>query len=189
MDEKQKKIIDGIKKLGKGNNSFAKSIIEAKVVSVQNDNLCVVEVDGLEIENVQLRAIENGDNKGLIVVPKEQSFVLIGSIEGREDFVVLHVAVAEKIICKIGGISFDILEDKIKLNGDTHGGVIVENKIVSELQKVNALLNALKQVCSVPIMEPGNGSPSAFQAVLNGALSSLQTPTYQGITNDKVKHG
>lgn len=185
---RQKTIIEGIKNLTRKLNGDY-SIIEARVKSVDDNNLVLCEADGLEIHDVQLRALKSGKKKSLVVIPKVGSYVLIGSIEGQQDYIILSVDEAEKVIAHVGDITFDILSDKIKLNGDKHGGLLIEDKLVSELDLVNNILTAIKQVCSTPINEPGNGAPSAFQATLNGVLSSLKTPSYNNISNNKVTHG
>ncbi len=165
------------------------AIQPALVKSVSSDFLVDCTVDDLDVHNVRLKAIETGSNESLIIVPEDNTWVLIGSIEGTEEYVVLSVQKAKKVLCNVGGITMQIDSTNIKLNGDQHGNLLIESKLVDDLQKVNQFLTALKQVCSTPINEPGNGSPSAFQAALNIAIGTLSTPTYNGISNQKVKHG
>lgn len=164
-------------------------ITPALVKKVTDDNLVDCTVDDLEVHNVRLKAIETGANQGLIVVPKKDSWVLIGSIEGTEEFVVLQVEEAEKVLGNIGGIKLEIDKNSLRLNGDGHGNLIIESELKAELDKVTKFLNEIKRICAFTVYEPGNGAPSVFQQFLNGALSSLQTPTYQNISNPKVKHG
>lgn len=80
-------------------------------------------------------------------------------------------------------------EDTITINGEQYGGLIKVQELKKELEKNNAILQAILNVCKVPIPEPGNGSPSAFQATLNTTLGSMNVANYSNIENEKVKHG
>ncbi len=59
--------------------------------------------------------------------------------------------------------------------------LMLGNTTQKELQKDSILWKALLQVLKTPINEPGNGSPSAFQAALLAALSSLSQGDYSEI--------
>ena len=58
-----------------------------------------------------------------------------------------------------------------------------------QLQKNTAILNGLLGVLKVSVTEPGNGSPSAFQAALLSAIGTMQTGDFSNIENKKVVHG
>ncbi len=58
-----------------------------------------------------------------------------------------------------------------------------------QLDKVTKILQTLQQSLQTPVNEPGNGSPSAFQAALLTALGTLQLPDYSQVESDKVLHG
>lgn len=181
-------IVQGIEKLGKGKNPHANVIIEAKVKSVSNDNLVLCEANSLDIPDVQLRPIVDGANKAVLVIPKVNSYVLIGSIEGRQEYIVLKVEEAEKILVKVGNMTFDILDTVIKLNGDTHGGLTkiqaLTTKINNIENKVNAILSALQAVV-IPLA-PSGTYPFA---PLFSAITALTNTLQSDIENTKVKHG
>lgn len=163
-----------------------------KVVSVDNHTCdCEPVSGGANFLDVRLRSILDNGTGGIILKPKVDSIVIIGLLENNEAtaFVIAYSDIDELYFKSDGGMTFEVKKDVVKINGDQQGNILIESKLKSELDKVNQILNALKQVCSVPINEPGNGSPSAFQAGLNTALSSLQIPSYQNISNTKVKHG
>lgn len=187
-DTAHKKIIEGLKTLGKGNKPHANAIIEAKVKSVSNDNLVLCEADGLDIPDVQLRAIIDGNNLGILVVPKANTYVLIGSIEGRQEYIVLNVQEAEKILIKVGNITLDILSTVIKLNGDTHGGLTKIQSLTTKINtienKVNAILSALQAVV-VPLAPSGTYPFAPLFSPITALTNTLQSD----IENTKVKHG
>ena len=90
---------------------------------------------------------------------------------------------------KDGGFVIARSDKTVELNGTEHGGLIKIAELKKELEKTNAFLKALVNVLKVPIPEAGLGAPSAFQAALNGALSSLQLADFSQIENTKVQHG
>lgn len=144
-----------------------------KVVSVDKDlNTCDVEpLDGdAELLDVKLTATE--ENKtGFLVYPEIDSSVIVTFIDKDTAFVSMCTEVEEVVI-----------------NGGSNGGLIKINTLISELNKNNLILNAIKSVVSTPIPETGNGSPSSLGTALNSALLSLQIGDFSGMENDKIKH-
>ena len=78
---------------------------------------------------------------------------------------------------------------KTEINGSDYGGLIKIEELKAQLQKNTAILNGLLGVLKVPAAEPGNGSPSVFQAALLGAIGTMQTGDFSNIENKKVVHG
>ena len=85
--------------------------------------------------------------------------------------------------------SIELEGEKIKLNGDSLGGLIKIEELKKELEKNNQILQIILQVCSIPVNEAGNGSPSVFQQTLNAALQGKTIGNFNNIENDKVLHG
>lgn len=77
----------------------------------------------------------------------------------------------------------------VEINGSDYGGLIKIEELKMQLQKNTAILNGLLGVLKVPAAEPGNGSPSAFQAALLSAIGTMQTGDFSNIENKKVVHG
>ncbi len=69
------------------------------------------------------------------------------------------------------------------------GGLLKWEELQSQLDRVTQILQTLQQSLQTPVNEPGNGSPSAFQAALLTALGTLQLPDYSQVESDKVLHG
>jgi hypothetical protein len=78
---------------------------------------------------------------------------------------------------------------KTEINGSDYGGLIKIEELKAQLQKNTAILNGLLGVLKVSVTEPGNGSPSAFQAALLSAIGTMQTGDFSNIENKKVVHG
>jgi len=77
----------------------------------------------------------------------------------------------------------------IEINGSDFGGLIKIEELKTQLQKNTAILQGLLGTLKTPITEPGNGSPSAFQATLITAIGALQAGNFSNIENKKVVHG
>ena len=77
----------------------------------------------------------------------------------------------------------------IEINGSDYGGLIKIEELKTQLQKNTAILQGLLGTLKIPITEPGNGSPSAFQATLITAIGTLQAGNFSNIENKKVVHG
>jgi hypothetical protein len=147
----------------------------ADVVSVDEENLTMTVKDaddGLEIEDVLLNV--DGDMGGITVLPKTGSRVLIGSIEGRntEAFLLMASEV-----------------DKVILNGDQHGGIVISQKVADEVNALKQDLNALKTAFSTWVTVPSDGG-AALKAITATWYAQQLTPTQkQVLENEKVVHG
>ena len=81
------------------------------------------------------------------------------------------------------------VKETVELNGSDYGGLIKIEELKTQLQKNTAILKGLLEVLKVVVSEPGNGSPSVFQAALLGAIGTMQTGDFSNIENKKVVHG
>ena len=102
----------------------------AKVKAV-NGETCSVELDGLTLTDVRLRAVVNGENSKILVTPKTDSYVLIADLSGNlSQLVVVGYSEVEKI-------EIDA-ENKIIFNGGNNHGLV---NIDDLTQKLNELVN------------------------------------------------
>lgn len=149
------------------------------VVHVDTNNACcdVEPVNGsAHYLRVRLRAAVNENASGIIPIPKIGSYVLIGVV-GRSDndaFVLLcdHIE------------SYTIHCDNINLNGDANGGLVMINKLLNSLNRIEQMHNELVATFNAHV-HSGNGvitaPPSHSQITQPTQLSDLE--------NTKVKHG
>ena len=145
----------------------------AKVKAVDSGaKTCTVEdLEGLERFDVRLSSKpENGD---ALFFPVVGSDVLCGILENNETacYIIMYSEI-----------------DSILFHGGNNGGIVKVQELKTQLQKITLFLDTFQTLLSTPIMEPGNGSPSAFQAALNLSLSTMQMPDYSSIENTKIKH-
>ncbi|MBT1702963.1 hypothetical protein [Chryseosolibacter indicus] len=153
----------------------------AQVKSVDEDAMtCELYDDesGLDFYDVRLRPVIDG-KQSLTLVPKINSWVLAVRLEDSEDWMIIACGEFEK---------FKLSCDTIEINGGEKGGLVNWPDAKVQLDLVKQLITGLQNVLSTPINEPGNGSPSAFQAALNSTLSSIQVPNFDDLEDTKVKH-
>jgi hypothetical protein len=165
---------------------IVKSVDEAK-------SMCECEpVNGGAPYFARLRALIEVEDKSPLIVPVKDSVVIVATFSknSAEAFVLGYTEV-EKIYFKNSkGGYINIPDGSVVVNGDNYGGIIIVDKLIDELKKVNDLLQGVLSVINgAPVTEPGNGSPSALQLALKGVVAGKALPQYQSITNEKVKHG
>lgn len=171
-------------------NKAPVQVIPAEVTEVTEPFHCTVKpVDGPEMHEVRLRAALDNSDTGFIEVPKKNSTVLVALIgNSRDNAFVVMCSEVDKVLMKVGAKTYEMNSDGIKLNGDTYSIVKAET-LKTAMDANKQFLTVFKNLLSIPINEPGNGAPSAFQAALNGALSSLNLGDHSQIENTNVKHG
>jgi hypothetical protein len=165
-----------------------------KVISVDEPNgVCECEpLNGGAPYFARLRALVEIEDKSPLLVPVQDSVVIVATFNknSAEAFVLGYTDVEKVHLKNTKGGYIDIPDGAVIVNGDNYGGIIIVDKLIDELKKVNALLDSVLTVLNgAPILEPGNGAPSALQLALKAAVTGKVLPQYQSITNEKVKHG
>ena len=156
-----------IRKSIKGMASGNGGLFTAKVLSADGETCCV-DIDGLVVSDVQLRAVVNGEESGILITPKTGSYVTVADLSGDlTRIVVVGFSEVEKI-------SIDA-ETDIVINGGGYGGLIKIEDLVDELNRLVQTFNSHTHV--VP-----NGTSNAPSTL----ASSFSTSTLE---NTKVRHG
>ncbi len=143
------------------------------VVTALSDITCEVSIDGLSIPDVRLRASTEVDGAQIIVRPAVGSVVIVGSLTGDLDHLVV--------------LSMDRAEEVI-INGGKLGGLIKVQELTQKLNALEGEVNNLKQLFASWVPVKGDGG-----AVLRGLLGSWAgkrlTPSRREDYEDtKVKH-
>ena len=156
-----------IRKSIKGMTSGNGRLFTAKVLSADGEKCCV-DIDGLVVSDVQLRAVVNGEESGILITPKIGSYVTVADLSGDlTRIVVVGFSEVEKI-------SIDA-ETDIVINGGGYGGLIKIEDLVDELNRLVQTFNSHTHV--VP-----NGTSNAPSTL----ASSFSTSTLE---NTKIRHG
>lgn len=147
------------------------SVYQGIVVSVE-DITCTVRFGNMDVAGVRLRASEADQDAQMLVVPKEGSAVIVGSLSGDLSQLVV--------------LSVDAIE-RIEINGGQLGGLI---NIESLTDKINALVDAFNghthtiPASGITCGPYPNGNPVTVPAITSKA-SKLDKSDYE---DDTVKH-
>jgi hypothetical protein len=104
-------------------------VFTAQVVSVDGE-CCTVDYDGLQVSDVRLRAVVNGEQSKILVTPKVGSYVMVVSL--TDDMTQLIVSAFSEVD------KIEIDTGKIVLNGGQNGGIV---NITQLTQKLNDMVN------------------------------------------------
>lgn len=186
----RKKILDSIRELGKADKY---EIYSGKVSSVSEENAtCDVDIDNdLTVFDVRLRSVVT-DNKGVWVLPKVNSFVHIGQVDGGTDFILLGHSEVDKAFVVIGDNTIEINGDEITINNGANEGV---PKVIPLTGKINAIedkINAMLSLFNAWVPVPNDGGAAlktAFTALYPTTLAPITPITeVNDLKNDKLKH-
>lgn len=147
------------------------SVYQGIVVSVEGVT-CTVRFGNMDVSGIRLRASETEDDSQILLVPKENTAVIVGSLSG--DYTQMVV------------LSVDVVQ-RIEINGGKLGGLI---NIEEFTKKINELVDAFnKHTHTIPAsaIECGpypNSTPVSVPAVAEKA-SRLNEKDYE---DETVKH-
>lgn len=118
---------------------------------------------------INLQSVESGTT-GIVIIPKEGSFIAVTFFDKRTGFVSLTSDV-EKIL---------IDTDLVQYNGGDNGGLVNINDLVTQMNTIENDLNSLKSALLGWIPVPTDGG-AALKVALTNFIAATLTPT---ITSD-----
>ena len=154
-------------------------ICTVKPLSVDKElNVCdVIPVDGdAELLDVKLTATESDElssgalNKGFISYPVEGSIVIVTFIDKDTAFVSMCTEVEEVVF-----------------RGGVNGGLINIETLILELNKNNAILNAVIDGFSTFVPVPEDGG-AALKTLMNTVLGNLPVGDFTQMEDETFKH-
>lgn len=150
-------------------------VFTAKVKSVQANTTCTVDLDGLTVSDVRLRAVVNGETSKILVTPKTGSHVLVADLSGDlSQLAVVGYSEVEKIEVDAN--------DKIIFNGGENKGLVKVESMVDWMQKVYNDLQTLVGLLSSSAVA-GNGANLAITF-----SPTTPSPNIDDFQNKDVKH-
>ena len=140
--------------------------IDGIVRSIQGDT-CTVEIDGLELSDVGLKATADGSDT-LLIVPAVDSNVLLLSTDGSIDnLTVIKADKAQKIIFKENGLEIEI--------DSTDGKISIKNNTVSLYDLFQKSTDIKKNIKVFTTMGPsGNVLPDVLAKIIDFETSFKQ---------------
>lgn len=143
------------------------------VVTDLSDITCEVSIDGLSVPDVRLRASTEVDGAQIIVRPAVGSVVIVGSLTGDLDHLVV--------------LSMDRAEEVI-INGGSQGGMVKIQELTSKLNTLEREINDIKRVLSSWTPVPNDGGASLKASVASWAGKQLVLTRREDYEDNKVKH-
>lgn len=168
-------------------------VLVGVVSEVDKDNLtCTVTPEGMApFTEVRIRSLIDGEQKGIVAIPTENSLVLVGLIANNDAsaFIVKYSKVDEFYITLENGFKFHLKDDgTATINGDSLGGLTITPELKDQLEKmtnrIDIALQLLKGVESCTLYPSGT-----WAATYNAATVSMQKEDFSNIENEKIKHG
>lgn len=112
-------------------------LFNALVKSVEGET-CTVTIGSLELDDVRLKATINGSENKVLVTPKKDSYVLVGSLTGDlKDLAVMKIDEVEKLTYEQDGLKVEIDSVSKKIS--------IKNENTSLKNIMQELSNLLKQ--------------------------------------------
>lgn len=175
------------------------------VVTAHNkaENSVTVEIDeGVELEDIRLRAASDDKNTGVIVWPKIGSYVVFAQVRGEADYVLLKTTAVEEIIIEvesaltaniptitIKGKNIKVDADEIILNEGRNAGLVKVKDLTKKLNALEKDLNNIKSAFTAWVPAGSLGDAPALKAATASWAASNINPTAQAdIENNKVQH-
>ena len=156
-----------LKKLGESTPSLYQGIVE----SVEGTT-CTVMIDGLSIPDIRLRATTTDDDMELLIIPAVGSGVIVGSLTGGyEQLVILSIDRANQII----------------LNGGHRGGLVLVHELTQRVNSLERELNDLKENLLAWIPTPQDGGMSLKTKLAPWAGRKLILTQVKDLENPKIK--
>lgn len=136
------------------NGGSGRQLLLVGTVKATDGETCTVDIQGLEIDEVRLTAVNDGTSGKLLLTPATGSYVLMADLSGGE---LRDVAV-------VGYTQLESVEttcEQITLNGGSNGGLVNIEQLKNWMQSVEKDLQTLQTLLkSSPIA--GNGAPAAI---------------------------
>ena len=160
-------LLERLKKLNPGRISLFQGVVE----SVEGLT-CTVQIDGLSIPDVRIRSTITDNDMELLITPAVNSGVIVGSLTGELDqLVVLSIDTAEQIV-------FD---------GGHHGGLVLVRELTQSLNALERDINDLKQVLGTWVPQPQDGGASLKSSVMPWANNAVRQTQIKDLENPKIK--
>ncbi len=156
----------------KGVNPQVMTIMQGKMGNVDG-NTCTVIVDDIEISDVRLRASTTDNENEMLIVPKLGTTVIVGSLTGNLDELVI--------------LSYDEIET-ISINGGALGGLVKINELKTQLVKVTARIDGIISAINAGVVTAGDGGSALLTKIKAGLAQITNKESFNNIEDDKIKH-
>lgn len=161
------------------------------VTSVDLDNKsCDVETINGDAPMFDVKIMTDPD-KGMFLVPKVGSNVVVSMLDKDNAFVVMFSEL-EEILIEVGDQSIEIINGSIVFNGGNFDGLVKVGPLVQKINKLENEINKLKQIFTSWAPVPNDGGLALKTEILLQTWNSTPiTPITQqsDLENTVIKHG
>lgn len=172
-------IKESIKKIA--SKGGAGIVFTAKVKSVDGET-CNVELEGITLSDVRLRAVVNGENSKILVTPKTDSYVLVVDLAGDlSQLAVVGYSEVEKI---------EVDTDQIIFNGGSNNGLVKIEELKRNLDSLKRYMEAMTSAVSSGLTAVGESTAASGEAGKT-AFELKMTPysiNFENMEDTKITH-
>lgn len=175
MSKNTGKILSAFRSLAGDNCEIISGKVVAGSIDESNGTISVLPTDGASaIEGVLLKAYSASGN-GILQIPRDNSDVVIASIDGPGEWAALLISEPEKVSVKVENVTCLITADEVRItNGSVTLAVTSEVfKMTTPTESLYAVLNDLLTAISALTVGTSTG-PSSVPINL-ASFASLQT--------------
>lgn len=166
---REQEIRELIRKIA-SNNTLG--VFTAEVVSVEN-NTCTIQIHDLKLTGVRLTSVTNKSTNTIVITPSVGSVVSVIDMGGEyRDLVVFQYTEI----------------DKITINNGTLGGLTITPKLVTQLGKLSARLDAVISALKKGTVTAQDGGAS-YKSTVSAALDLItDKEDFSSIEDTKILH-
>ncbi|MBP1630874.1 MAG: hypothetical protein H6Q15_1767 [Bacteroidetes bacterium] len=156
----------------------------------KNKRTCdVILNEDITIYDCRLNAISDAFKNHFLVTPKEKSYVTYQLIENQNtNAIIIGYSEIESIEIIIDDQKLAITKDGFIFNEGKNKGIIIADKLVSDLEKYSQILSQLQTTLNAFMPTGTVADGSALATALKAVMSGYQSPTFSDIKNDKIQH-
>lgn len=105
---------------------------------------CSGRIDEMEVTDIRLRAVVDGEDEQLLITPKVGSYILVADLSGGtfRQLSAISYSEIESVHIKIGATTLDMDAAGIVLNGGSLGGLVAISELTSKLNALVDTFNA-----------------------------------------------
>lgn len=156
-------------------------VFTAKVKSVDGET-CNVELEGLTLTDVRLRAVVNGENSKILVTPKTDSDVLVVDLAGDlSQLAVVGYSEVEKI---------EVDTDKIIFNGGSNNGLVKIEELKRNLNSLKNYVEAMASAVSTAFSAVGAGAAANGVSGQDAFIADMEPRNidFEDMEDTKITH-
>lgn len=195
MSKNRKKIVEAIQSISAPREDTVMSGYVKEVDETKATMSVILNVSGQLVEGVLLHAL-GGSLKGMLVIPEQDSDVVICSVDGSGEYMLVQADKIKKVLLDISNIQAKVSDkieincDDIVFNGGNNGGFVIVSNLVDKLNGIEGKINTVIQKFETHVHTAPNGATSTALAAAPATTVTppLQSTQLSDLENSKIQH-